>query len=62
MDNSEILKEMGFELVTGEMWKHPEIGYMNVSIEDDLKKIASVIFEKGYLCSQTQIKKAIGIK
>lgn len=61
MDNAEILKEMGFELLTGDMWHHSEIGYINVPIDDDLSKIATKIFEKGYLCCQGQMKKALGI-
>lgn len=61
MDNAEILTEMGFEHVTGEMWKHFSLGYINVSITASIEDIAKLIFTNGVYHAQKNLKKALGL-
>ncbi len=62
MDNAEILKAMGFEFVTGEMWRHEAFGIIHVGKDDELTLITEQIFYLGVNSHKEQLRKFIGIK
>lgn len=61
MDNAEILTEMGFELVTGDLWQHRRIGALQIDVKDGLDRIANQIFNNGYKQCQENMRKQLGI-
>ena len=62
MDNAELLKGMGFELVAGELWMSAKMGYITVKPDTGLEEIASMIFNKGYMYCQSKFKELMDIK
>lgn len=61
MDNEEILTGMGFKYITGDLWHHLNLGYINITIEDNLESIAIKIFSNGIKNNQESIKNILGI-
>ena len=59
----EILEKLGFEHITGPLWKHEDIGMMhfNVGLED-ATMIVKRIYDVGYGKCQEIIKADLGIK
>ncbi len=61
MDNAEILNEMGFTFITGDLWRNPQLGTISVSINDSLEKICVEIFKLGQIKKQEQVKEVLGL-
>jgi hypothetical protein len=62
MDNSEILKGMGFEYVTDDLWQRNDMGFIKIPKNSNLNYIACRIFESGQNSAQEKMQKALGIK
>ncbi|MBV1928485.1 MAG: hypothetical protein KUG81_03130 [Gammaproteobacteria bacterium] len=61
MDNAEILTKMGFEHITGHLWKRNDMGIINIPITASLNKITCEIFRLGQASKQDEIKKALNL-
>lgn len=58
----ELLKQLEFKPVTGNLWKHKKIGIIHVAHDDTPSDLVEMIYKRG--CSETEIliQTAIGIK
>lgn len=59
---NELLKQLGFECMTGPLWKHEKIGIISISEEDKPIDLVQKIYERGYGECQVVIKSSLGIK
>jgi len=57
-----LLKQLGFEHMTGSLWKHEKIGIIVLSDEDKPTDLAQKIYGRGYSECQAVIKSTLGIK
>jgi len=57
-----ILKELGFEYMTGPLWRHDKIGIISVSDNDKPIDLVQKIYDRGYGECQVVIKSSLGIK
>ena len=62
MDNEEILKEMGFEFFTGEMWRYEAFGVIHVGAKDELTMITEQLFYLGVNSNKKELRDFLGIK
>ena len=58
----DVLKKLGFNHMTGVLWKHEIIGIIQVDDNDTPSSIAEKIYQRGYGECQTVIKSSLGIK
>ena len=57
-----LLKELGFEYMTGPMWKHEKIGIITITNEDKPSDLVQKIYDRGYGECQVVIKSTLGIR
>lgn len=57
------LKEIGFENMTGSLWKHPTYGIMQFHLgeEDTKQSIVYQIYQRGWNECQANIRDSLGI-
>ena len=58
----DILKELGFNHLTGPIWKHDKIGMFHFFEEDKPKDIVGRIYDRGHSECQEMIKASLGIE
>lgn len=58
----ELLEQLGFTNMTHNLWKHKEIGVIQILDTDTPEDIVKAIYQRGYGECQVLIKSAIGIK
>lgn len=58
----ELLKQLGFEYMTGPLWKHEKIGIISISENDKPIDLVQKIYDRGYGECQAMIKSSLGIK
>lgn len=58
----ELLEQLGFEHITGPMWKHKDIGMIHFLAEDKPTDIVQRIYDTGYSECQLMIRSALGTK
>jgi hypothetical protein len=57
-----LLKQLGFENMTGVLWKHEKIGIITLSDEDKPVDLVEKIYNRGYSECQVVIKSTLGIR
>ena len=58
----EILEQLGFEHLTGPMWKHKDIGMMHFKLElEDASMIIKRVYDRGWGECQAIIRADLGI-
>jgi len=57
-----LLKQLGFENMTGPLWKHEKIGIITITNEDKPSDLVKKIYERGYGECQVVIKSTLGIR
>jgi len=58
----ELLKQLGFEYMTGSIWKHEKIGIISISENDKPIDLVQKIYDRGYEECQIIIRSSLGIK
>lgn len=57
-----LLKELGFEHITGTLWKHEKIGIVSIFENDKPIDLVQKIYDRGYGECQVIIRASLGIK
>ena len=58
----ELLQQLGFEYITGELWKHELIGIISINEDNTPNDLVEKIYKRGYGECQVVIKSVLGIK
>lgn len=57
-----LAEEIGFEYMTGTLWKHERIGIISISKNDKPIDLVQKIYDRGFGECQVVIKSSLGIK
>ena len=58
----EILQKLGFEHMTGPLWKHENVGIISINDYNDPTEIVKSIYDRGFSECQSIIRADLGIK